>query len=182
MNYLGTTMRGAERLDAVDGSTPAMAAALPTLPMAETVMIRLLRIAVVGLGQYFEPAFKSIGLTESTFHVLCLLMANERGQSSPSALGDLVGTSRANMTRIIDVLVAEKLVLRSAGKADARRAVVQITPHGRDVAATAMPRLIVPLRAAFADLDRDEFALLDTLLRKLVISFDKAHAAERSAA
>lgn len=175
-------MLGKERLQAVDGSTPPMAAALPQLPMAETVMIRMLRIAVVGLGQFFEPVFRGIGLTESTFHVLCLLIADPRGQSSPSELSDLVGTSRANMTRILETLVTDKLVLRTAGIDDARRAVVQITPHGRAVAEAAMPKLTAPLRSAFADLNRDEFAQLDALLRKLVLSFDKAVSAERGAA
>ena len=87
-------MRGVERLEAVNRSSPAMTEALPDLPMAETVMVRLIRIGVVGLGQFFEPVFRSIGLSESSFHVLCLLMANARGEASPSELSDLVGTSR----------------------------------------------------------------------------------------
>jgi MarR family transcriptional repressor of emrRAB len=162
-----------DRLTAVDRSTPTMAAALPALPMAETVMVRLMRISVVGLGQFFEPVFGEIGLTESSFHVLCLLMANERGQGSPSELSDLVGTSRANMTRILDQLIADKLVLRSSETRDARRAIIQITPRGRSRAEAAMPRLADPLRAAFSDLDRDEFAQLEALLRKAIKSFDK---------
>ena len=68
-------MRGIERLEAVNRSTPPMAEALPNLPIPETVMVRLIRIGVVGLGQFFEPVFRGIGLTETSFHVLCLLMA-----------------------------------------------------------------------------------------------------------
>ncbi|MDB5577842.1 MAG: MarR family transcriptional regulator [Bradyrhizobium sp.] len=166
-------MRGVERLAAVDRSTPAMAAALPTLPIAETVMVRLMRIGVVGLGQFFEPVFRDIGLTESSLHVLCLLVANERGQASPSELSDLVGTSRANMTRILDALIADKLVLRSSEGRDARRAVIQVTPQGRAIADRAIPRIVEPLRIAFSDLSRDEFAQLETLLRKAIKSFDK---------
>jgi MarR family transcriptional repressor of emrRAB len=56
-------MRGIERLDSVRRSTPAMAEALPDLPMAETVMVRLIRISVVGLGQFFEPVFRQTGLS-----------------------------------------------------------------------------------------------------------------------
>lgn len=167
-------MRGMERLAAVDRSTPAMAEALPILPMVETVMVRLLRISVVGLGQFFEPVFRAIGLTESSFHVLCLLMAEQRGQASPSELSELVGTSRANMTRILDALVADKLVLRASDTQDARRAVIQITPQGREIATSAMPRLVEPLTSAFSDLSVEEFAQLGVLLRKIIKSFDKA--------
>lgn len=167
-------MRGIERLAAVQRSTPPMERALPNLPMAETVMVRLLRIAVVGLGQFFEPVFRDIGLSESSFHVLCLLMAADQGRSAPSELSDLVGTSRANMTRILGELLADDLVTRTEEERDARRAAVQITPRGREVAMDAVPRLAEPLRLAFADLGDAEAAQLDVLLRKLVRSLDKS--------
>jgi len=85
-------MRGIERLGAVNRSTPAMSEALPNLPMPQTIMVRLIRIGVVGLGQFFEPVFRAIGLNENSFHVLCLLMASERGEASPSELSELVGS------------------------------------------------------------------------------------------
>lgn len=151
-----------------------MAAALPALPMMETVMVRLMRISVVGLGQCFEPVFRTIGLTETSFHVLCLLVASAKGQASPSELSDLVGTSRANMTRILDGLVDDNLVLRAGEVRDARRSVIQITARGRDVASEAVPALAEPLRAAFADLEAEEMDQLEGLLRKLIRSFDKS--------
>lgn len=166
-------MRGLERLAAVDRSTPAMADALPSLPMPETVMIRLIRISVVGLGQFFEPVFRALGLTETSFHVLCLLMAAEDGRASPSELSDLVGTSRANMTRVLDDLIVESLVQRASSIRDARRAVIQITPKGREMAMIALPRLEQPLRRAFEDLSPDEFTTMDRLLRKVIRAFDK---------
>ena len=178
-------MRGIERLVAVERSTPAMARALPELPMPETVMVRLLRINVVGLGQFFEPVFRDIGLTESSFHVLCLLMAADQGRAAPSELSELVGTSRANMTRILGVLTADGLVTREGEERDGRRATIQITPLGRSVAHDAVPRLRAPLELAFADLSAEEFDLLNALLRKLIKSFDKSplplHAGGRAA-
>lgn len=165
-------MRGLERLSAVRRSTPVMAAALPELPMAQTVMVRLIRITVAGMTQYFEPVFRAIGLTENSFHVLCLLMANEQGQASPSELSDLVGTSRANMTRIIEELIVACHVSRTTAPRDARRQIIQITPAGRDVATATVPRMIEPLERAFSGLSAEEFALLDGLLRKLIKCFD----------
>src|SRR5271157_5480460 len=167
-------MRGIERLAAVNRSTPPMADALPNLPMPETVMVRLIRIGMVGLGQFFEPVFRGIGLTETSFHVLCLLMASERGEASPSELSELVGTSRANMTRILDTLATEKFINRLPEERDGRRSVVQITAAGRKAATAAAPKLAEPLQRAFSDLTPEEFAQLDALLRKVIMSFDKS--------
>lgn len=166
-------MRGIERLSAVEISTPQMTRALPLLPMDETVMVRLLRIAVVGLGHYFEPVFRDIGLNESCFHVLCLLVANDSGQASPGELSELVGTSRANMTRILDSLSDDGLITRASSVYDARRSVVQITPKGKVVTNAAVPRLSAPLKRAFDGLSAVEFTTLAELLRKAVVSFDK---------
>src|SRR5271156_4197886 len=124
-------MRGIERLAAVNRSTPPMADALPNLPMPETVMVRLIRIGMVGLGPFFAPVFRGIGLRETAFHVLCLLMASERGEASPSELSELVGISRANMTRILDTLARDRLVSRNVEERDARRQIVRITAEGR---------------------------------------------------
>ena len=150
-----------------------MAEALPDLPMAETVMVRMIRIAVAGMGQYFEPVFRAMGLTENSFHVLCLLMCADKGRASPSELSELVGLSRANMTRILDALVTEGLVSRTIETRDARRHAIQITSAGRKVTVNAVPRLAEPLTRAFSGLSAEEFSQLDLLLRKLIKSFDQ---------
>lgn len=166
-------MRGLDKLAAVDASTPAMARALPSLPMPETVMVRLLRIGTASLGQFFEPVFREIGLTENTFHILCLLMAAPEGRASPSELSELVGTSRANMTRLLDDLDKTGHVQRLSLQSDGRRVIVAITESGRAAALQTAPRLEPALRTAFADLDDAEMAQLAVLLRKAVASFDK---------
>src|SRR6516164_8882130 len=99
-------MKGIQRLAAIKSSTAPMARALPDLPMEQTVMVRLIRGVVAEMGQFFEPAFREIGLGENAFHVLCLLVAAEGGRLSPGDLSDLVGTSRANMTKIVETLSA----------------------------------------------------------------------------
>lgn len=150
-----------------------MEAALPGLPMPETVMVRLIRVTVTGMSDFFEPVFRKLGLTENSFHVLCLLIASEHGRASPSELSDLIGTSRANMTRILESLESDGLVSRAVEARDARRHVIQITPKGRKAANGAVPKMVEPLKRAFSDLSPEELALLDKLLRKTVLSFDK---------
>lgn len=175
-------MRGIEKLQAVERSTPGMAAALPALPMAQTVLVRLIRIAASGMGQYFEPVFRAMDLTENSFHVLCLLLASGTGSASPSELSEMVGTSRANMTKILDDLVSQALVTRTTERRDARRAQIHITPHGREVAEAAVPALSTPLDIAFDGLTAAEFQQFDLLLRKVIRCFDAAPMALRRSA
>lgn len=145
-------------------------------------MVRLLRITEFGLGNYFEPVFRSMGLTENTFHVLCLLVSNETGTASPGELSEMVGTSRANMTRLLEELVEDGHVERSIDPRDARRHIIAITAAGRAKALETAPVLREPIENAFSDLTDKEFAMLERVLRKLVVSLDKTPRALRVAA
>lgn len=167
-------MKGSERLTQVAVSTPLMRKALPELSMPGTVMVRLLRITEFGLHQYFEPVFRGLGLTENTFHILCLLVANDSGSASPGELSEMVGTSRANMTRLLEELIEDGHVERRIDARDARRHIITITAAGRAKALATAPQLREPILNAFSDLAPDEFAVLERLLRKLIVSLDKS--------
>jgi MarR family transcriptional regulator, negative regulator of the multidrug operon emrRAB len=158
-----------------------MRVALPELPMPEAVMVRLIRITVAGMTEYFEPVFRKMGLTENAFHVLCLLMASEQGRASPSELSDLVGTSRANMTRILEFLERDGLASRTVELRDARRHVIEITEKGRNASVLAVPQMAAPLKCAFAGLSPKEFANLTELLQKVATSFDTTRTPMRAA-
>ena len=182
INDIRNIMKGSERLAQVGFSTPRMARALPELSMPGTVMVRLLRISQFGLGNYFEPVFRSMGLTENTFHVLCLLVADESGSASPGALSEMVGTSRANMTRLLEELCDDGYIARTIDPRDARRHVITITAEGRAKALEAAPLLQEPIENAFSDLSAEEFAVLERVLRKLIVSLDKSPRSLRIAA
>src|SRR6267154_2499649 len=127
-------MRGIERLASVESTTPRMARALPEMPMDGTVLVRLIRISAFGMGNFFEPVFRELDLSEHSFHVLCLLVASENGTASPSELSETV------------------------------------------------PQIVEPIHRAFSGLSKAEMALLDQLLRKLIVSFDQGARTLRSAA
>ncbi len=178
----GDRMRGIERLSAVESSTPRMARALPDMPMPATVMVRLIRISAYGLGNFFEPVFRALHLSENAFHVLCLLVASEHGRAAPSELSEMVGTSRANMTRILEELTQAELVLRTVHARDGRRYEISITAAGRRRVREIVPKMIEPLQRGFSGLSAEEFALLDKLLRKLIVSLDRSARAMSAAA
>lgn len=175
-------MKGIERLSAVESSTPRMTRALPDMPMAPTVMVRLIRISAFGMGNFFEPVFRSLGTSEHAFHALCLLVASEKGMAAPSELSEMIGTSRANTTRIVEELVQDGLVTRSVHARDARRHQIAITAAGRKRVREIVPKMVEPLERAFSGLSNEEFRLLDRLLRKLIVSLDNSARAMNSAA
>ncbi len=175
-------MKGSERLTQLAASTPRMQRAMPDLLMSGTVMVRLLRIMSFGLANFFEPVFRTIGLTENTFHVLCLLLAEESGSASPGELSEMVGTSRANMTRLLEELIGDGYVARTIDPRDGRRHVISITPAGRAKALEAAPQLREPIEDAFAGLSEQEFKVLDRVMRKLIVSLDKSPRRLRAAA
>ncbi len=175
-------MKGLERLSAVESSTPRMARALPELPMDSTVLVRLLRISNYGMTSFFEPLFRSMDLGETEYHVLCLLVAAEKGSASPSELTELVGTTRANMTRIVGALVDGGYVVRTTNGRDGRRQVISINAAGRHKVRDMTPKVANALKVGFSCLSDAETAVLDGLLRKLIMSFDKSAVALRAAA
>lgn len=166
-------MKGSQRLLNLDGSTPRMASALPEMPMEETMMARLLHISLFGMGNFFENMFRELGFTENSFHVMCLLISAKGGSGSPSDLSEMVGTSRANMTRILAELEQLGYIKRAPSARDGRRQVVTITALGRRRTQETVPQIAAPLREAFAGLSESEMTMLSRLLRRLVVSFDQ---------
>jgi MarR family transcriptional repressor of emrRAB len=150
--------------------------------MGSTVLVRLLRISNFGMTSFFEPVFRSMDLGEVEFHVLCLLVASENGSASPSELTELVGTTRANMTRIVDVLVDRAFVARTTSTRDGRRQVIAINASGRWKVREFVPKVANALTIGFSRLSEKETAVLHELQRKLIVAFDKSAVAMRAAA
>jgi MarR family transcriptional repressor of emrRAB len=175
-------MKAREHLAWLDSSAPRLELAIPELPREGTVLVRLLRIAAYGMSNFFEPALRAVRLGENQFNVLCYLVAAEGGAASPSDLSGLVGTSRANITRIVRELTAAGLVTTKAAERDGRRLLVRITAEGRKRTRASVPGFIGPVTSAFATLSPNERATLNRLLRKVIVAMDEAAHSYRAAA
>tara|TARA_R110001592_G_scaffold240929_2_gene501314 strand:- start:143457 stop:143984 length:528 start_codon:yes stop_codon:yes gene_type:complete len=167
-------MRGIERLRTVERTTESLAKALPALPLTETVMIRLIRVGVFGLEDYFLNIFRDVSFTEKSYHVLCVLVASQKRQAYPSELSELIGTSRANMTKLLAAMEKDGYIKRESGKTDARRSLIKITAQGVKAVNRITPLIAQPVAEAFGGLSAEEMSVLDGLLRKLIVSLDEA--------
>lgn len=166
-------INGIKKLEMVARSTPRMEKALPNLPMSGTVLIRLLRIADSAVFDYFEPVLRKQDLSEHSFHVLCLLIASKDGTATPSQLSDMIGTSRANMTRILKELQSAAWVDRIVVPRDRRRFIIHITQSGREKVNETVPEMAGPIENAFSGLSHEEIDLLSALLKKVTRSLSQ---------
>ncbi len=167
-------MKGSERLKVIEKTTAPLAEALPQLPAAETVLIRLLRVGAFGLDDYLTHIFRHLDLTEKHYHTLCVLVSIGQGTAFPSELSELIGTSRANITKVLSSLEANGYISRMSNNKDGRRSSVMITAKGRQVVEDITPKMVTPVSSAFAGLSSREIIQLDCLLRKVIVSFDDA--------
>ncbi|BFM05667.1 MarR family winged helix-turn-helix transcriptional regulator [Halioxenophilus aromaticivorans] len=167
-------MRGTERLKVIEKTTDPLFDALPLLPKAETILVRLLRVGALGLDEYFAHIFRHLDITEKHYHALCVLVSTRQGTLYPSELSEIIGTSRANITKVLSSLEAKGYVSRKNSNKDGRRNSILITTKGRQIVGRITEQMDTPVEAAFANLTSRERNQLDKLLRKMIVSFDDA--------
>ena len=145
---------------------------LPDLPVQDVLLLRLLKLATEGLSGRFIEILKPHGLSESDFRVLMQLYSSPDGHAFPGELCSFVVQTPTNMTRIADVLVAQKLVTRRPGQRDRRRIELRITAAGRRFVGKLLPQLYPVLRASFSALSERDKRQLQELLQRVIGSLD----------
>lgn len=168
-------MKTVERLSAVDASAQRLGDGIPDLPLQDMQLMRLIRVTSLGINACVEPLLRPEGLTESSFHTLVIVMSGDlRDGISPGALCEQVGQTRANMTRILDVLTSQKRVVIEADQHDGRRRRVRITPLGRQLVRKCTKKLAPTIGVAMSGLTEADKPKLERLLRGLILSMDAA--------
>lgn len=165
-------MKIIDRLLAVDASAQAWAEVIPDIPERDATLMRLLRVASLGITACVEPLLRPGGLTESSYHALIIVMASGPEGIAPTLLGEQIGQTRANVTRILSVLQADHLVEVATHERDGRRRQVRITPAGRRMVrkyAAIVAPVVIEAMSGFSDSDKAAFA---RLLRGLVQAMD----------
>ena len=96
---------------------------------------------------------REFGVTLPKFDVMAALARRERGMTMTEVSRQLM-VSNGNVTGIVDRLVAEGLVMRTANKADRRATFVRLTRKGLrlfETMAAAHERWVDEILAAFSD-------------------------------
>lgn len=169
-------MKIGDRLKAIDTSQEIWRSSLSRIPPDDVTLMRLIRVASLGITAFTDPVLVGAGLTESSYHSLIVIAAGGSKGISVTAVCDQVGQTRANMTRILKLLEAGQLVeMRSDGH-DARRKRIVSTAKGKRLIQTCSERLDPILVTAMAALGARDKHALHQLMRKLIASMSEAEA------
>jgi hypothetical protein len=102
-------MNTSDRLKAIDNSQESWRASLSKVHPDDVTLMRLIRVASLGITAFTDPMLLEAGLTESSYHSLIVIVASGAKGITVTAVCDQVGQTRANMTRILKILEAGHL-------------------------------------------------------------------------
>lgn len=109
---------------------------------AEINPIKLLGVidrTVVLIEQVFDKFYKKFKLSKTQFSALYrIYLAGDEGITL-SALGDQMFVTRANITTLVDRMVARGLIKRIVNESDRRSIKAVITNQGRDILQEVIP-------------------------------------------
>lgn len=122
------------------------------------------------------------GLARSSFHVLMLLRHAQPEGLQLSEIGDLLITSRANVSGLVDHLEQKGYVKRVIDSHDRRARLAKLTKKGETLIEEAMPAQVKRSVAFFSNLTLNEVQQLTQLLQKIRQSPVIAHLSDEKSA
>lgn len=121
------------------------------------------------------------GLARSSFNVMAILRFAFPEGIQLSDLGDLLITSRANVTGLVDHLEQKGYVRRIVDTRDRRARLAKLTKKGETLVDEILPAHMTRSTAFFSHLTLDEMRQLTKLLKKVRQSPALIHVAEEEA-
>lgn len=132
--------------------------------LAQETSLTLIR-AFGTLNGLIDEQLATFGLSRPRLHVLAFL--NRAGNEvRMTDIGRWLGVNKANVTRLVDGLERDGLVVRIASVSDRRTILVNITHAGRQRLETALPHHVEHLSDLLEPLSKDEKAMLIHLLAR----------------
>ena len=89
------------------------------------------------LKSQLSPVFKEHGITEEQFNVMRILRGKHPQAMCVRDIASRMLERNSNVPRIIDRLVAKKLVKRATSRQDKRETLISLTEHGQALLQTA---------------------------------------------
>jgi DNA-binding MarR family transcriptional regulator len=131
--------------------------------LAERATAALERLACAA-GRQRDRHAGGYGLSDAKLEVLEVLCCQDERQACLHALGDELGVTRPNVTKLVDGLERGGLVERVPHPSDGRMVQARLTAHGEEMAAEALPGRQDLVRRLWDALDDDELTQLVGLL------------------
>jgi DNA-binding MarR family transcriptional regulator len=135
----------------------------PRADLAQRATAALERLACAA-GRELDRHAGGYGLSDAKLEVLGVLCCQDDRQACLHALGDELGVTRPNVTKLVDGLERGGLVERVPHPRDGRMVQARLTAQGVEMAASALPGREDLMRRLWDALDDVELAQLVGLL------------------
>ncbi|MFN8123324.1 MAG: MarR family transcriptional regulator [Thermoleophilia bacterium] len=109
------------------------------------------------------------GISDAKLEVLEVLSCCSGRRACLYALGDRLGVTRPNITKLVDGLERQGLVERRPHPDDRRMVHAQLTPEGAAIASRALPGRVQRLEELWSQLDDEELEVLVGLLMRTAV-------------
>lgn len=126
----------------------------------------LFHLITAGLSNRFLGRLRPNGVTVQRWRVLMVVM--NRGPRSMSELVKLTLIPQSALSRLVDQMERDHLVVRRLGELDTRVVTVELTDHGRQMYWRLVPTAIAHAEAIVENFDERERKLLYALLGRVL--------------
>lgn len=164
----------AKEQDAVDQHMAEWPAELHGVDLDVEAAVQRMQRIVKAIGRRMDETLREFDLSHGEWGMLGhLTMLGEPYRSSPSQLAKKEGLSSGAMTNRLDRLEQAGLVRRLPDPSDRRALYVELTDKGRRLWVDALGAQASKEAAIAAALSRKELQELNTLLRKVLLEFER---------
>jgi DNA-binding MarR family transcriptional regulator len=149
----------------------------PEMDLSTTVAViaRLGRVRAY-IDRELDELFGHYGLTRQSWDVLaCLRRAGKPYRLTPTEINQAVMRTSGAITHTLHGLEYAGLITRVPNPQDGRSSHVQLTPAGQRLLRRVGPLHLANERRILAPLTTEELATLASLLRKLLVGFERDH-------
>jgi len=153
---------------------PAMSTRPPTPLRHRNLPLLLLQARESVIG-HFRPILNSHGLTEQQWRIVRALL--DAGPLEPRQIGALCRISSPSLTGVLARMDDMGLVTRERVETDARRLLVHLTDHSRELAARMAPRIEATYAAIEARVGQQAIGRLYQELDELIAVLGAAEGA-----
>jgi MarR family transcriptional regulator, transcriptional regulator for hemolysin len=123
--------------------------------------------AIKAYRQYAQVQLKKNGFDVTVDQWLVLKSISDNSDIQQNELSELVFKDKASVTRIIDVLVAAKLLTRDSHPESGRRRQLSITTKGRKLLKDIQPYVLKNRKQALKNISEKEIAIAEKVLKTI---------------
>jgi len=152
------------RFSEIERRLEAIRKHIPGYPLELTTLGLLIIHIEKRQNDLCNAVLKAYELNFVEYNALIVLYASQSDAVTASALGAAIGEKPANITRICDSLLRQKLIERTRRAVDRRSVVVQLTPKAIRLLDALQPTVSITMRNIYGSLSKEEVRQVSRLL------------------